>query len=106
MAPTSKSTQYGIRRVSVVAYILLEIWVSRCSATFEGKPMKARAILQVFRQVQLINLTRAPTRRLSILQENLLEVMGINRAPIRRKIGLWCKWDKSSTGWFKLNVDG
>lgn len=69
--------------------------------------MKARAIcLQVLRRIQLINLVSNPTWKSSFVQENRLAIMGINRAPIRQKIGLWCKWDKPFSGWFKLNVNG
>lgn len=86
MAPTSKDTQYGICHASVAAYIFREIWVSRCSATFENKLMKARAIcLMIFRRVQLINL--APTGKATRLHENSLAMMGINRASIRKKMG-------------------
>lgn len=32
--------------------------------------------------------------------------MGIPRQPTRIERGLWCKWDRSIPGWFKLNKDG
>lgn len=48
--------------------------------------MKARAIcLQVLRRTQLINLVSNPTWKSSFVQENILAIMGINRAPIRPK---------------------
>lgn len=106
MAPTSNNTQYGICRASVAVYIYREIWV-RCAATFEAKAMRARAIcLRVLQRVQLINLATTPTKGPSKIQENSLAKMGISRAKVRKKRGVWCKWDKPSPGWFKLNIDG
>lgn len=107
MAPVTNSSQYGMCRASVAAYITLEIWVARCAATFEGTPMKARSIcLTVFRRVQLLNLIHIPKQNSAPIQVSLLAIMGINQAKIRHKPGRWCKWDKPSPGWFKLNVDG
>lgn len=62
--------------------------------------------LTMFRRVQLIDLIYVPNRRSTIIQENILAIMGISRTQIRQKCGLWCKWERPSPGWFKLNIDG
>lgn len=74
---------------------------------FDGTPMNARTIcILVFRRVQLINLIFVPRRCSTLVQENTLAIMGINRSQIRSKPGIWCKWERPPPGWFKLNSDG
>lgn len=69
---TSSHSQYGVCRANVAAYILREIWVSRCRATFDGTPMHARSIcLKILSRVQLINLIHVPKRRSTPYQENI-----------------------------------
>lgn len=69
--------------------------------------MNARTIcILVFRRVQQINLIFAPRRCSTLVQENTLAIMGINRSQIRSKPDIWCKWERPPPGWFKLNSDG
>lgn len=91
----------------MVVYICRQIWVARCAATFDAKAMRARAIcIRVVQRVQLINLVTTLAKKSTRIQENSLAIMGISRAKVRQKRGVWCKWDKPSPGWFKLNIDG
>lgn len=74
MGSVNINSQYGMCRSSIVAYILREIWVSRCAATFEGTPLKARAIcLRKFRRVQLLNLVHIPRRKSTAVQDTGFE---------------------------------
>lgn len=57
MAPFKSSSQYGICRLGVAAYVLREIWVSRCRATLDGTSMRARDIcLKVMYRTQILTL--------------------------------------------------
>lgn len=104
MVPTNSTSQYAICRASVATYVLREIWVERCTATFEGKTMKARAIcLRILQRVQPINMAAIPTKNTSSLQALSLAIMGISKAAVQTKRGV-CRWDKPSPGWVKLNI--
>lgn len=101
------ATQYGICSAAVAVYVLREIWVSRFHSTFEGSTMTARGIcLKVIRHTQLLNLVTSPKKPSSDLHPFILDILGIKRTPLRIKRGLWCKWERSSLGWFRLNIDG
>lgn len=39
-----QASQFKLCKLSTAAYILREIWVSRCRARFDGKEMKARQV--------------------------------------------------------------
>lgn len=106
MAPFKPSSQYGICRLGVAVYVLREIWVSRCRATLDGTSMRARDIcLKVMYRTQILTLVNKP-KAPSLQQAIVLSTIGISREPIRKKKGRWCKWDKPSPGWFKVDVDG
>lgn len=63
MAPVNATSQYGLCRVAVAAYILKEIWVARCHATFEESKMNASQIcLKVISRVQLLSLVSLPNK--------------------------------------------
>lgn len=107
MAPVNVVSQYGLCRVGVATYILREIWVARCHATFEGSHMKTRQIcLKVISRLQLLSLISIPKRPSTRGHLAILDILGISRAPTQIRRGLWCKWERPSPGWFKLNIDG
>lgn len=94
-------------RIGVAAYVLREIWVARCRATYDDTPISVRDIcLKVNQHVQLLNLIHSPKKPSKNIHLYMLETLGLDRKPPRIHRGLWCKWDKPSPGWFKLNVDG
>lgn len=107
MAGWSSFPQYGICCIGVAAYVFRESWVSRCRATYEDSPMNPRTIyLKLIQRVQLLNQVHVPRNTSKNIQIHVLETLGISRKPTRIQRGLWCKWDKPSPGWFKLNIDG
>lgn len=81
-------SQYGVCSRSVAAYILREIWVSRCRATFDGDPMHARSIcVTIMKKVRLINLLLVPKSQSLPIQENILAIIGISRPRADRNVG-------------------
>lgn len=107
MAPVTEQSQYGEYRFSVAAYIFRELWVARCRATIDSASMRAREIcLKVIYRVQLLTLVTVPEKASTMHQGIILGTLGVTRHPVRRKKDRWCKWDKPSPGWFKVNIDG
>lgn len=54
-------SQFDIGRMAMAAHVLHKIWVGRCRATYDDKPMHARQIcIRVIRKVQLISLVHLP----------------------------------------------
>lgn len=107
MARCNSNSQYGLCRLVVAAYIFRELWVARCLATYEDAPRNSRSICRkITHRVQLLNLVHDPKKSSSNRHLCIVEILGINRRPPRSRRGLWCKWDKLSPGWFKLNIDG
>lgn len=104
--PTHPS-QFDICRMATAAHILHEIWVDRCRATYDDKPMNARQVcLQIIRKVHLISVVHSPQRPATKLQYHHMEIMGISRKHIRFKRGGWHRWVPPATGEYKLNIDG
>lgn len=87
MLRCNSESQYGLCRIAVAAYILREIWVVRCRATYDDTPMSAPDIcLKINQQVQLLNLilsSKIPSKNIHLY---MLEALGIDRKPplIRR----------------------
>lgn len=87
MLRCNSESQYGLCRIAVAAYILQEIWVVRCRATYDDTPMSARDIcLKINQRVQLLNLiisSKIPSKNIHLY---MLEALGIDRKPplIRR----------------------
>lgn len=107
MAGCSDRTQYGVLRMACSAYIFKEIWVSRCSATYDDRLMNFETIrVKVLNRIRTLNLVVARQIGSTALQNVIIEHLGIAGRPIRIKRGIWCKWESPSPGWFKLNVDG
>lgn len=107
MAGTPGTSQYGIARIFCSAYIFREIWVARCNATYDEDQMSAQIICsKVLNRIRTLSLVVNPKRGSTALQISIIEQLGIRKQPTRIKRGIWCKWDRLSPGWFKLNVDG
>lgn len=52
---SSSPSQFDIGRMATAAYVLHELWVTRCHATYDDKPMKARQIfIRIIRKVQTL----------------------------------------------------
>lgn len=100
-------SQFDIGRMATAAHVLHEIWVGRCRATYDDKPMHARQIcIRVIRKVQLISLVNLPKCPSSKLQYHQLELVGMTRKYIRQKKEGWFRWESPEPGIFKLNIDG
>lgn len=89
MLRCNSESQYGLCRIAVAAYILREIWVARCQATYDDTPMSARDIcLKINQRVQLLNLiisSKIPSKNIHLY---MLEALGIDRKPPRIRRGL------------------
>lgn len=69
--------------------------------------MSARNIcFKVVNRIRLMSLVVKPKGGFNALQVAIIERLVIRKQPTLIKRGMWCKWDKPSPGWFKLNVDG
>lgn len=100
-------SQFDICRMATAACVLHELWVGRCRATYDDKPMRARQIcIRIIRKVQLISLVNLPKRPSTNLQHHQLELMGVSRKHTRFKKGGWFRWEAPGTGYYKLNIDG
>lgn len=103
----SSSTQYGMCRLGTAAYILREIWVARCQATYEDIPMNSNDICRkVVWRVQNLNLIHFPKKKSSPIHTHIMGIIGISPKPVTVHRVLWCKWERPDSGWFKLNIDG
>lgn len=102
-----RASQFDLCKLSTAAYILREIWVSRCRARFDGKEMKARQIcLSIITKVQLHSFAVTPLSRSTFTQHIALEILGIAKTRVRCKAGNWFRWERPPNGFVKLNVDG
>lgn len=107
MVGSSTTSQYEIVKRACSAYIFREIWVSRCSATYDDGHMSARTIcVKMLNRICTLNLVVSPKRGSTEPQFCMIEQMEITKQPTWLKRGIWYKWDRPSPGWFKLNVDG
>lgn len=107
MVGCSVSSQYGMNRIGIAAFIFREIWVARFRATYDNYTMNVREIcLKVTRKTQLVNLvynSKPPSNKLNV---HILESMRIMPNDLHVRRGIWCKWDRPPRGWYKLNIDG
>lgn len=69
--------------------------------------MRARHICErVIRQVQLLAILCVPKRQTTLIQKNILGILGIRGANLKARKGKWCLWVRPREGQYKLNVDG
>lgn len=93
--------------LGVAAYIFREIWVSHCPATYDNMKMSVKEIChKVMKRFQLLSLFIGSKILSQAMQYHIMDVIGINRHLIQVKRALWCKWEQSSPGLFKLNIGG
>lgn len=101
------ASQFEFCKLSTMAYIFHEIWVSRCRARFDGMDMHARQLcLRIISKVQLHSLVVVSLSKSTPIQYHALEILGIARTRIKSKPGRWFRWEKPLDGYYKLNVDG
>lgn len=101
------SSQFELCKLSTVAYIFHEIWVSWCRVRFDGKDMKARPIcLNIISKVQLHSFAVTPLSKSTSAQHLALDILGIAKTRIKSKTGRWFRWERLPDGFYKLNMDG
>lgn len=81
--------------------------MAQCRATYEDAPMNSHFICsKVTSKVQLHTLAHIPSKPSLNNHRHIIETLRIRFQPSQTRRGRWCKWDKPSPGWFKLNIDG
>lgn len=77
MSKIGPLSHFELCRASVTTLVFWEIWVARCTSNFEGTNMRARDICQrVIGQVQLISVSFTPKKLSSMIQNNIMGIMG------------------------------
>lgn len=104
---SSSTSQFDVAKMATAAHVLHKLWVGRCCATYDNKPMRARQIcIRVIHKVKLIMLLHTPKRPSTKFQHLRLELLGLTRKHVKVKVGAWYRWEAPAPGTYKLNIDG
>lgn len=103
----SFNQKFDMCKAAIAAYVLKEVWNSRCRALFQEKKMNARRIaMRVLNQIQLTTFLYSPKKLNSKMKDHVLGIMGIPTRQPKIKRGVWCRWNFPQSGYYKLNFDG
>lgn len=84
---SSSTSQFDVAKMATAAHVLHKLWVGRCCATYDNKPMRARQIcIRVIHKVKLIMLLHTPKRPSTKFQHLRLELLGLTRKHVKVKI--------------------
>lgn len=107
MSIKAQTSHFELCKMSTKACIFRKIWIARCRAHFDGVGKHTRSIcLRILSKIQLYSHIVRPHYSSTIMQQNSLDILGINRRRTQSKFGTWCRWERPPEGWLKLNVDG